>query len=72
MPPCTWPSTISGLIWLPQSSTATYFEHVDAARLLVDLDDAHVRAEREREVGRVVGDVGLEVRLDAVGQVVAR
>ena len=25
MPPCTWPSTSSGLITFPQSSTATYF-----------------------------------------------
>ena len=24
MPPCTWPSTIIGLTWLPQSSTAEY------------------------------------------------
>ena len=45
-------------------------QHVDAAGLLVDLDDADVGAERPREVGRVVGDLGLEVRLHAVGQVV--
>ncbi len=24
-PPCTWPSTIIGLMIVPQSSTATYF-----------------------------------------------
>ena len=45
-------------------------QHVDVAGLGVDLDDADVRAEGPREVGRVVGDVGLEVRLQPVGQVV--
>ncbi len=45
-------------------------QHVDRAGLDVDLDDAHVGAERPREVRRVVGDLGLEVRLEPVGQVV--
>ena len=45
-------------------------QQVDRAGLRVDLDHADVGAEREREVGRVVGDLGLEVGLHAVGQVV--
>ena len=39
----------------------------DLARLAVDLDLGDVRAEREREVGRVVERRRLEVRLDARG-----
>ena len=69
-PPCTWPSTISGLTCTPQSSTATYCSTSTCAGLGVDLDRADVRAERPREVRRVVGDVGLEVGLETVGQVV--
>ena len=48
MPPCCWPSTSSGLTIRPQSSTATCRSSVDPARLGVDLDHRHVRAERER------------------------
>ena len=71
-PPCTWPATISGLTMLPMSSTQAYLRIFSAAGLGVDLDRAQVRAVREGEVHRVVGRVGVERRLDAVGQVVRR
>ena len=65
MPPCTWPSTIIGLMTLPQSSIARVALDRDLAGLGVDLDLGDVRAEREREVRRVVVRRRLEVRLDA-------
>ena len=47
-------------------------DQLDAAGLLVDLDDRDVHPEREREVGWVPRDVAVEVGLHAVGEVVCR
>ncbi len=46
--------------------------HLGRAGLGVDLHGAQVGAVREREVDRVVGGVGVDARLDTVGQVVRR
>ena len=57
---------------LPMSSTQTYLRIFTATGLGVDLHGAQVGAVREVEVDRVVRRVGVERRLDAVGQVVRR
>ena len=67
-PPCTWPSTIIGLIRGPQSSTAMNRRTLTCAGPLVDVDDADVGTERVREVRRVVDGRRVEVPLDALGQ----
>mgnify|MGYP003694692791 CR=1 FL=1 len=54
MPPCTWPSTIIGLITVPKSSTAVQPTISVLPVSLVDLDLADVAAGRERKVGRIV------------------
>ena len=56
----------------PMSSTETYVRIVDLTGLGVDLHRAQVGAVREGEVDRVVGRVGVEGGLHAVGQVVGR
>ena len=67
-PPWTWPSTIIGLIRTPQSSTAMNRRTVTCAGARVDVDDADVGAERVGQVRRVVDDLGVQVALDALGQ----
>ena len=69
-PPCTWPSTISGLTTVADVIDAHVGADLDEAGLGVDLGRAQVGAVREGEVVRVVGGVGVDGRLDAVGQVV--
>ena len=69
-PPWTWPVDDQRVDLHAAVVDGDVLQHVDGAGLGVDLDDADVRAERPREVGRVVGDLRLEVRLEAVGQVV--
>ena len=64
MPPCTWPSTIIGLMSLPKSSTAVQRSIVVDAGLGIDLDLADVHAGREGEVGRVAERAFLQARLD--------
>ena len=70
IPPCTCPSTISGLITVPTSSTATYRTRRASPRLGVDLDDRRVGSARPREVRRVVGRRPLEPGLHALREVV--
>ena len=71
-PPCTCPSTIIGLIRTPQSSTAMNRRTLTCAGARVDVDDADVGAVRVGEVRRVVDARGVEVALDAVGQLAGR
>ena len=70
MPPCTWPSTIIGLITLPDVVDRDVALERHLARLGVDLDHGDVRAERERAVRRVVVGGVVEERLLALRQVV--
>ena len=56
------PSTISGLMMLPMSSTQTYLRIVSRAGLGVDLHRAQVGAVREGEVDRVERRVGVDAR----------
>ena len=70
IPPCTWPSTIIGLITLPTSSTAHVRADLRPPRLGVHLDRAQVGAVREGEVLRVEDRLGVDRRLHALGQVV--
>ena len=71
-PPCTCPSTISGLTCTPQSSTATYCStstwpvSVSTSTVQMCVPNGH------EKFGRVVRDLALEVRLETVGQVVCR
>ena len=70
-PPCTWPSTIIGLIDLADVVDAGVVADLHVAGLGVDLDRTQVRAVREGEVsGSNVASASSDA-LDAVGQVVA-
>ena len=71
-PPCTWPSTIIGLMILPKSSTAVKRSIFDHAGVAVDLDLADVGAGREGEVGRIVERVLVQAGLELVVRVVVR
>ena len=71
-PPCTWPSTIIGLMMVPKSSTAREAVDLDLAGLLVDFHLADVGAGREGEVGRVVEGGLVQARLQLVQRVVVR
>ena len=46
MPPCTWPSTIIGLIDVADVVDGDVADELDRAGLGVDLDDRDVRAAR--------------------------
>ena len=70
-PPCTWPSTIIGLIRTPQSSTAMNRRTLTCTGAGVDVHDADVGAEREGQVRRVVDGRGVQMPLDALGQLEA-
>jgi hypothetical protein len=59
---------IIGLIRVPQSSTATNRRTLTCPVPGVDVDDADVGAEREREIRRVVDRLRLERALDALRQ----
>ena len=71
-PPCTWPSTIIGLITRPTSSTATKFTTCVTPVSRIDLDLADVAAAREGEVLRVVERGFLQARLQLLDRVVVR
>jgi hypothetical protein len=66
-PPWIWPSTIIGLMMLPQSSTATKRRTLTSPVPLVDVDHADVAAEREGQVRRVVVVDRLEAGLHPGG-----
>ena len=70
MPPCIWPSTIIGLITLPDVVDGEVALELDLAGIGVDLDHGDVRAEREGAVGRVVVRRVVKERLLAFRQVV--
>ena len=68
-PPCTWPSMIMGLIWVPQSSTATNRRTVTCA---VPGSMSTTQMYAPNGIGQVLGvvaDLRFETALDALGQV---
>ena len=71
MPPCTWPSTIIGLIILPKSSTAVKRRSA-SRRCRGRPPPRRRRCPREGEVGRVVERVLVQPGLELVVRVVVR
>ena len=71
MPPCTWPSTIIGLIMVPQSSDDGVVEDFDDAGVGLDGDDDGMGAigEHAAGFGGLVGAGGVEQRVHAGRQV---
>ena len=53
-PPCTWPSTIIGLMTTSHVVHRDIALNLDLAGIGIHLDDADVRAEGVGEVGRIV------------------
>ena len=71
-PPCTWPSTIIGLITRPTSSTATKLHHLDHAGVLVDLHLGDMAAAGEGEVLRIIERGLVEARFQLLDRIVVR